>query len=314
SGGDVDKSINIFKSYELSTTSYVYDGDQIVAEYDGSGSLIRKYVYGQGIDEPICMETSNQLPVTRYYYHADGLGSIVALTDEAGNVAESYEYDAYGNIVIYDQTLTPIPQSLFGNSYMFTGRQFDSETGLYYYRARMYNVELGRFLQTDPVGYLVSMNLYSYCLNNPLYWIDPYGLDIWHILDRAGVTHAGAVVGQDGYYTYHSFQPEGMPTPIGLGDYEEKEFDSLEDAMDFARGKGYDEYGRYRTTKCEDEKAREAAREWEGDEYNVGTHNCQHMVNDMMWGANIPFNGMGHPWQTFKRNTMGLPNYDRGKL
>ena len=59
---------------------------------------------------------------------------------------------------------------------MFTGREYDSEVGLYYYRARYYKPQIGRFLQTDPIGYYAGLNLYAYVGNNPLNWIDPYGL------------------------------------------------------------------------------------------------------------------------------------------
>ena len=162
------------------------------------------------------------------------------------------------------------------------------------------------------------MNLYSYCLNTPLNWIDPLGLDIWHIINRdsvGGHGHGGTVVGQDRYYTYNSYGVQGKARPIGPGEYTEMgPFDSLKKAMDYAKSLGYDEYARYRTGKCEDEKAREAARKWDGTCYNMEAHNCQEMVNDMMWAANVPFDGRGHPWQTFKINSWGLPFYDKGKI
>jgi RHS repeat-associated protein len=62
------------------------------------------------------------------------------------------------------------------NSYLFTGRYYDAETGLYYCRARIYSPKLGRFLQSDPIGYAGGFNLYTYCGNNPANWADPYGL------------------------------------------------------------------------------------------------------------------------------------------
>jgi RHS repeat-associated protein len=146
------------------TKRYVYDGEDILLEYDGANVLQARYTHGPGIDEPIAVTKGSNT----FFYHQDGLGSVTDLTDSAGATAKSYAYDAYGNILESPGTLE--------QPYTYTGREFDAESGLYYYRARYYDPTSGRFLQKDPIG-LVSgdPNLYRYVFNRPLTLRDPSG-------------------------------------------------------------------------------------------------------------------------------------------
>jgi RHS repeat-associated protein len=148
---------------------YVYDGDHIIAEYNNAGTLLRKYVHGPCVDEPICMIEAGGAYAGTHYYHYDALGSCVAMTNSAGNVAQLYEYSVYGQVAASDAD--------HPNRFMFTGREFDKDTGLYHYRARYYHPEIGRFLQTDPIGYGDGMNRYRYCRNGPVALCDPTGTD-----------------------------------------------------------------------------------------------------------------------------------------
>ncbi len=148
---------------------------------------MRKFVYGPGIDEPICLiDVANSNAI--YYYHCDGLGSVVALCDVNNVPVERYAYDVFGRPTIRDVNGVPISQSAFGNPYLFTARAYDAESGLYYYRARYYDYSTGRFLQPDPTGYADGINWYTYCGNNPVGLVDPLGLD-W--LDNAANFSAG---------------------------------------------------------------------------------------------------------------------------
>ncbi len=147
------------------TRRYIYDGEDILLEYDETNALLARYTHGPGIDEPVAMVRGG----ASYYYHQDGLGSVTELTDGAGAMAKAYAYDAYGNII--EQTGT------VENPYAYTGRELDADTGLYYYRARHYDPTTGRFLQKDPIGFgNGSTNMYGYAFNAPVNLNDPLGL------------------------------------------------------------------------------------------------------------------------------------------
>ena len=172
----------------ITTTQYVYDGEDIVlqlqtvADNDGTTTTTKTHFnHGPGIDEPLAMVEGGD----KYYYHADGLGSIVAITDDARNVVQKYSYGSFG---------TPTPTDPdFIQPYTFTGREWDDEAELYFYRARYYDPSVGRFISKDPIAirgniYNQGVNVtffqyvsavttpYLYTENNPLNFIDPTGL------------------------------------------------------------------------------------------------------------------------------------------
>jgi RHS repeat-associated protein len=112
-----------------------------------------------------------------HYYHFDGLGSVAALSDVNNVSVERCAYDVFGRPTIRDVNGVEIAESALANPYLFTGRAWDPETALYYYRARYYDYFTGRFLQPDPIGYGDGLNMYLYVGNNPLIFVDPFGLE-----------------------------------------------------------------------------------------------------------------------------------------
>jgi RHS repeat-associated protein len=149
------------------TTTYTYDGEDIVLQLESNGTTATttKYVHGPGIDEPLAMLRGG----ASFFYHADGLGSVVAVSNGSKSIVARYGYDAFGMVSASD------PE--FANFCTYTGREWDKEIGLYYYRARFYDPMEGRFISRDPIGFSGGdWNLYSYVQNNASNLFDPFGL------------------------------------------------------------------------------------------------------------------------------------------
>jgi len=164
------------------TWSYLYEGDNIAVEYyTPAGGSVEKtwYTHGAGTDEHLAMERGGQY----YYFLQDGLGSITTIADAGKNVVQSYDYDSFG---------MPKPSTNFRNSFTWTGREWDKEIGLYYYRARYYDPMDGRFISKDPIGFEGGINVYAYVQNNPTNYTDPTGkialIDDAAILAILGIT------------------------------------------------------------------------------------------------------------------------------
>lgn len=155
-------------------TEFLHAGGMEIAEYSASGALLRRYIPGPGVDQRIVMVDCgssagcipNQAGTDTQYYFADRQGNVLAVTDNTGHIEQQFFYTPFGVELVGDVS---------GNPFRYTGRRYDAETGLYYYRARYYDADLGRFLQVDPVGYADQWNLYAYVGNNPLNATDPTG-------------------------------------------------------------------------------------------------------------------------------------------
>jgi RHS repeat-associated protein len=145
------------------TAAYVYDSDDVAEErLSGADSGTVRYYHGAGVDDRFARQ--NAAGAINYLL-ADHLGSIVQETNSAGEVTLARSYDPWGNLDLTGASLS-------GPS--FTGREWDAETGLYYYRARYYKPTLARFMTEDPIDF--SGNPYRYVRNRPLVSVDPSGM------------------------------------------------------------------------------------------------------------------------------------------
>jgi RHS repeat-associated protein len=201
----------IYKQSPSFAGTFVYDGYNLLETLNSSGTEISNYAQTQNIDEALGELRGS----TNAYYEADGLGSITSLSTSAGAVANTYTYYSFGNLT----------NCTLRNPFQYTGREFDQETNLYFYRARYYDPTIGRFLSEDPLRFKAGANLledpfhykpgtdfYNYAFNSPLQWRDPDGKKVdWgtlgNIVSWLKCIIYGAVAG-----------PTIQPTSQSIGD------------------------------------------------------------------------------------------------
>ena len=169
SGGTISFAYDPFgrrikKSSSAGTSVFAYDKINVVEETNGSGGVIARYTGTEGVDEPLAMLRSS----TTSYCEQDGLNSVTSLSNGAGALAQTYTFDSFGNQTASSGSLT--------NSFRYAGREFDSETMLYFMRARYFDQSSGRFISEDPIDFGSGTNFYRYVDNDPSSFIDPDGL------------------------------------------------------------------------------------------------------------------------------------------
>ena len=240
-------------------TQFIYDGSNVLLEFvdsDGAGAnqpvLDKRYLHGAGVDQVMAQESAGNV----VWHLTDHLGTVRDLVNNSGAVVNHFVYDSFGQVISESNPAVD-------TRYLFTGREFDQEIGLYYYRARYYDQTTGRFLQSDPIGLQGGVNTYAYVGGNPVRSIDPYGLAeviVWEPVGRGASSfgHVSSIANGKSY----SWGTGGWDTNTDPATY-------IDRNRDFRSGIGV----KIKMTPDQENRF-EACLKRTGGSYSLSTNNC----------------------------------------
>ena len=275
------------------TTNYlIYDGPHVIAETDAIGTLQRSYTYGPGIDNILSMSIHSGQQSGHYRYLKNQQNTVLAILNSSGIIVERYQYDAWGNAEIFDAAGKTLAMSLLGNRYLFQGRERSASSKLLYFRARLYDPLVGRWLSQDPTRIRGGLNLYRAFALNPNRYMDPFGHDIY--VDTGDGGHAALFIDDptDSTYIYtYSFGPQQG----GWGDMRWNEVYGPSKTV-FARTPKPTDFDdqpgllRIQTDEEQDRRALQLARHAKKEDmpYCGAFNNCTHMARMILDGSGVP--------------------------
>lgn len=195
-GRRIEKRYTIGTNPEI-VRRYVYDGEEPILVFDGGNSLLETRIFSDRFDEPLMIEKVSGSQAGTYFLHANHLGSIVAITNSTGAIAQSYTYSSFGQVTVFDSGGSQIAwddSNAIENDFTYTGvvHAYEIESSFSFHKMRNYDAENGRFLGEDPIslaggltlidqlfesigGTAADSTLYSYAGNSPLSYVDTDG-------------------------------------------------------------------------------------------------------------------------------------------
>lgn len=274
----------IQKATASTITNYIYDGPNIIAELNATGGVVASYTHGAGVDEPLAMRRGGYIA----YYHADGLGSITSLTNVTGQTVGTYVYNGFGS--------TTTTEGIF-NPFRYTAREQDPETGLYYYRARYYDPQIGRFISEDPLRILGGINFYAYVKNMPIIAKDPNGTTIYICSRPAFYGRGPRTAGPNHAFLYDDRNGDDC----GMGDppRHENVGSQMVTCTKVPGTEGNDISDK--VMSCCHQKA--SSKEWQMPTWRPGTHDCHTMAGQCLTENGV--SNPGVPGGRFGCNTCG---------